>query len=329
MTVYQYNSAKPPLHKPRFKLLLVLVGISLVSCGSPPATPAPATLASTDAPATATPAPTLGPTMEPGDADHSVTVDGQDRSYVLHIPPGVPESAPVPVVIVLHETTYTVSQMRSMTDFDDLADQNGIVLIYPRGFGTAWNGGGCCGLPVKDNVDDIKFVQKILSDLEPVITVDSNRIYAAGLGNGAIMAYRLACELSGTFSGIAAVQGPLFYEECQPDNPVAVLHVHGLNNPIFPFSGGESIEGGIPILPPVEQGISQWVEWNGCSGSPDVNTSGSVTHTVYSGCQANAVVELYTIDGLEYGWPAPAGSGEANFPATQTIWDFFVEHTRQ
>lgn len=330
MTAYRSNSAKPSLYKPGFKLLLLLVGISLVSCAIPSANPTANPIAPTEAPAaTATLAPTLGPTTEPGDLDRSVSVNGQDRSYVLHIPPGVAELAPVPVVIIFHDATHTVSQMRSMTDFDDLADQNGIVLIYPRGVGTAWNGGGCCSIPVKDNVDDVKFVQQILSDLEPMITVDTNRIYAAGSGNGAIMAYRLACEMSGTLAGIAAVGGPLFYDQCQPENAVAVLHVHGLDDPIVPYVGGESIEGGLPTFPPVEQGISQWAQWNGCSESPDVNTSGSVTHTVYSGCQANTAVELYTIEGLEHAWPVPSGTGEASFPATQTIWDFFVAHTRQ
>ncbi len=328
MTAYRTIVAKRSLYRTGFKLLVLLVGVSLVSCDSPPATPAPATLASTEDPAaTATLAPTLGPTMEPGNSDRSVSVDGEDRSYVLHIPPGVAESAPVPVVILFHEATHTVAQMRSMTDFDDLADQSGIVLVYPRGFGTSWNGGGCCSIPVKDNVNDVKFVQQILSDLEPMITVDTNRIFAAGLGNGAMMAYRLACELSGKFAGIAAVGGPLFYDQCQPDNPVAVLHVHGLDDPIVPYSGGESIEGGLPTFPPVEQGISQWAEWNNCSESPEVNTSGSVTHTVYSGCEASAVVEVYTIEGLEHDWPS--GAGEASLPATQTIWDFFVAHTRQ
>jgi len=31
---------------------------------------------------------------------------------------------------------------------------------------------------------------------------------------------------------------------------------------------------------------------------------------------------------MEHAWPHPSGSGELNFPATQTIWDFFVAHPK-
>jgi polyhydroxybutyrate depolymerase len=321
MTTHRFVTSKLSFDKPWLKLLVPLVGISLVSCASPTSSLSPTTVAPTEARAFTA---TLAPTMEPGDFDRSVSVDGQDRTYFLHIPPGVAESTPVPVVVVLHDFTHIISQIRSWTKFDNLSDNNGVVLVYPKGFANSWNSGGCCGMAGEDNLDDVKFVGQILSDLQKTITVDPSRIYAAGLGNGGMMAYRLACEMSETFAAIAAVGGPLFYDQCQPEHSVAVIHIHGLSDPHSPYDGGGDLD-----LPPVEPGIRKWVQWNGCSNTPSVDVLGAITHTAYPDCEPSATVELYTIDGLEHAWPVPSGAGEQSFPATQTIWDFFVAHPKQ
>lgn len=327
MNNHQSISSKLILYKRSFKSFVLFVAICLGGCASPSSNITPTSVVSTETPAFTA---TAAPTMTPGDSEHIVSVGGRDRSYVLHIPPGLAESAPVPVVIVLHETTYSISQMRSTTKFDDLSNQNGVVLVYPKGLGTSWNGGGCCGIAMQDNVDDVEFVRQVLTELGKMMVVDPSRIYAAGFSNGGMMAYRLACELSSTFAAIASVEGPLFYEECQPENAVAILHIHGLSDPVVPFAGGESVESAVPMmLPPAEPGIKRWTQWNACSDLPDVNTSGAITHTVYSGCKLDTAVELYTIEGLQHSWPAPSGAGELSFPATQTIWDFFVAHAKQ
>lgn len=185
-------------------------------------------------------------------------------------------------------------------------------------------------MAVDENLDDVEFVRQILSDLKRTFTLDTQRIYAAGFSNGAMMAYRLGCDMSGIFAAIAAVQGPLFYDQCQPEHAVSLIHVHGLRDPIVPYLGGEGICdvcNGI-VFPPVQVGVEKWMKWNECSNLPQVSVNGAITHIVYPGCVSDTAVELYTIDGLEHAWPSPFGSGQANFPATQSIWDFFVTHPK-
>jgi polyhydroxybutyrate depolymerase len=311
------------------KILTLLTVIGLIGCsGASVSSSATATVAATETPSFT---PTAAPTMEPGDTERTLSVGGQDRTYILHVPPGVEEGAPVPAVIMLHGLSLTISYIRSATGFDDISDHGGFIIAYPKGFGSSWNGGGCCGLAAQDSVDDVEFVRQIIADLKISFNLDSKRIYAAGFSNGAMMTYRLGCEMAETFAAIATVSGPMFYDECQPDNAVAFIHIHGLSDPVIPYAGGESVCDlcdGIPNLPPVEQGINKWVGWNGCSSSPTVNKKDAITHTVYPDCQSNTAVELYTIDGLEHAWPASSGSGANNFPATQTIWEFFIAHSK-
>jgi len=313
-----------------FNILSLLTVIVQVSCSS--------SLVSSSTTATVTTTeisvftPTAAPTIEPGDTERTISVDGQNRKYLLHIPPGAKQGAPIPVIVVLHGLGLPVSYMESLTGFDEISDQGGFAIAYPRGLGTSWNAGGCCGLAEQDNVDDVAFVSQIITDLKTSFNIDSKRIYAAGYDNGAVMTYRLGCEMSDTFAAIAAVAGGLFYDQCQPDNMVALIHIHGLSDPVMPFEGGEGVCdfcGGIPNLPPVELGVLKWVGWNGCSNSPLVNKNEAITHTTYPDCQPNTAVELYTIEELEHDWPTSFSTGENNFSATQTILDFFVTHPKQ
>jgi polyhydroxybutyrate depolymerase len=296
-------------------VVLLLTGM-LLSCAVPAtSTPMP----------TETPAPTstpMMPTLEPGESERQVDVNGLARTYVLHIPPGVNKDTPAPLVIMF-PGLFTVSLTQSQTGFDDFSNENGFILVYPKGIGASWNGGECCGLAFQENLDEAAFVRQILSDLGTIFTVDSKRIYAAGFSNGAILAYRLACEMSDVFAAIASVSGTLFFEPCQPAQKISVLHIHGLGDTTIPFAGGQSIEGALPLMPPVKQGVETWVKLNGCSASPQTSTDGAISHTVYTDCQSNTTVELITIDGFEHGWPKPTGAGEKNFPATQAIWEFF------
>ena len=252
-------------------------------------------------------------------------MNGSKRTYHLHVPPGLEQNYAIPVVLVFHEDTYSVSQTRRQTHFDDVADANRFITIYPVGFGTSWNAGICCGIAMEDNVDDVQYVRQILSDLGTIARVDPKRIYATGFSNGAMFTYRLGCEMSDMFAAIAPVEGPQVLSPCHPKQPVSILHIHGLSDLFVPYVGG--LNDKFPIMPPVEQGIEIWTHIDGCLGAPQVLVDGAITHTIYP-CPPGMSIELYTLDGMEHAWPHPSGSGELNFPATQTIWDFFAAHPK-
>ena len=64
-----------------------------------------------------------------------------------------------------------------------------------------------------NKVDDVAFGRALLNDLEKVVKVDPKRIFATGISNGGMMAYRLASELSDRIAAIAPVGGPMGTEE--------------------------------------------------------------------------------------------------------------------
>jgi polyhydroxybutyrate depolymerase len=255
-------------------------------------------------------------------------VDGLERTYTIHIPPGVGNRGPIPLVLVFHGFQENGSYARTYTGFDALADANGFVVVYANGTGSSsslsWNAGGCCGYAIQNDVDDEAFIEAIIADVETFVPVDPARIYATGFSNGALLSYRLACEMSDTFAAVAPVAGVLITDPCQPQEAVSILHVHGLQDNAVPYEGGSSAGAGLEF-PPVEESLAAWTALDGCSGSPQVEVEGIVTHTTYGNCQAGTAVELYTIDGMGHSWPSPYITTPS---ISQTIWEFFAAHPK-
>jgi polyhydroxybutyrate depolymerase len=249
-----------------------------------------------------------------------VKVNDTERSYVVHIPPGVDGVHLIPVLFAFHGSGDSPSGMQSLTGFNDLADKSGVVVVYPKSLGVDWNDGPCCSAAATQNVDEAAFVRQILADLETVITVDPKRVYAAGFSNGAGLVFRLGCEMSDTFAAVAPVAGALVFQPCQTQDPVSLINVQGKADPYVPYETG----GGELNTPPVEKEIADWAKMDGCTDPAKVEkTTNIITHISYSFCEKGAAVELYAIEPGGHMWPT-----KFIWPASQTIWDFFLAHPK-
>jgi polyhydroxybutyrate depolymerase len=223
--------------------------------------------------------------------------------------------------------------MVRITGFNAQADAAGFVAVYPNGSGRkpAWNGGDCCGEAAANQVDDVGFVRALIEDLSTLVDVDRKRVYATGFSNGAIMAYRLACDLSNQVAAIAPVGATQAVQDCQPGRPVSVQHFHGTDDRLNPYDGGYGPGGGVDFAP-VEDTIQFWAAQNGCPPQAQTSESGSIVHERYAPCEQGAAVELYTIVGGEHAWPGGEsvgpGVGEptAEISATPLMWEFFEAH---
>jgi polyhydroxybutyrate depolymerase len=86
----------------------------------------------------------------------------------------------------------------------DKANQSQFAIVYPEGVRSdgilgarTWNAGTCCDYAVEKQIDDVKFISNLIDDLlKKYPRLSTKKIYATGMSNGAMMCYRLACELS-------------------------------------------------------------------------------------------------------------------------------------
>ncbi|CAN5313930.1 PHB depolymerase family esterase [soil metagenome] len=266
---------------------------------------------------------TAGPTDTPA-AETGVKHTIDDRSYLLTVPEGI--GADAPLVVMLHGGFGSGSQAERSYGWDALAASEGFIVAYPDGLGRAWNaGGGCCGAPGRDEADDVAFIESVVADVEARHSIDPARVYATGMSNGAMLAYRLACD-SDLFAGIAPVAGTIV-GECDSPGPVSVLEIHGLADQNVRMDGAPGAGVAAVDGMPVADVNALWLAAGSCD-PPAATTEGPVT-TSTATCPHGRSVELITIDGAGHQWPGSKPIRDAADPpsaalnATSTIWAFF------
>jgi len=259
---------------------------------------------------------------------------GISRSYRLYVPSSLDPAKPAPLVVVLHGGFGRGAGAVVQGSWDDVAEQHGFVTVAPDGIGRSWNAGICCGSAQRRGIDDVGFVVALLDRLGRDHRIDKARVYASGISNGGLMAYRLACEAADRFAAIAPVAATLPVD-CKPSHPVSVIHVHGLADQNIPFTGGGGAKGVAKVdWPPARAGLERWAQLDGCSATPTTTNAGPVTTTSWTGCVDGTAIQLITIEGGGHSWPGGQRMSRLLDPpsealdATSTIWDFFAAHPK-
>jgi polyhydroxybutyrate depolymerase len=278
--------------------------------------------------------------LKPGNHVRTVSVDGTERRYILHAPPGRSSSGRTAVVLNFHGGGHNAEKQIALSQMNITSDAHGFLVVYPEGtralFGEAetWNAGSCCGAAVRRNVDDVKFTAAIIDDLESNYCIDDRRVFATGISNGAMMAYRLACELSDRIAAIAPVGATIGISECRPSRPVSVIHFHGTADEFAPFGGGYGKIRASGNFKSVPDTIARFTMLNGCKEVPEVTYQrGDALCRSYPSCKDKATVTLCLIEGGGHTWsggsPFPTGGKTSyDISANEQMWKFFQAHPR-
>ncbi len=278
--------------------------------------------------------------LGPGDHEQRLLVDDEVRTYRVHVPEKYDPGRPAPVVLALHGATMTGELMAGFCGLNDKSDEAGFIVVYPDGTGKKpflfWNAGGDWE-GVGRRPDDVAFIGKLLDDLATQVNVDPKRVYACGMSNGAMMCYRLAAEMSDRIAAIAPVAGTVAVEESEPKRPVPVIHFHGTNDKMVPFTTAAGRARPSFRGMSVADSIQTWLKFDGChddSKATDVLSKPDdelkVTRTRYGPGQDGAEVVLVIVEGGGHTWPGRKprfrGKSAMNVSANDLIWEFFEKH---
>jgi polyhydroxybutyrate depolymerase len=285
----------------------------------------------------------------PGDWLGKIRHGGRKRRYIVHVPPDYDKNRPVPVVLFFHGGGGTALGTRAWPGWDSLADKKNFIVVYPFGTGILRNrlhtfnaGSNCCGYAKDKKVDDVGFVAALLDDLARSFCIDPRRIYSTGFSNGAIMSYRLACELSERIAAIGPVAGTLGLDHCKPSRAVSVIHFHGTGDAFEPYKGGRGkpfpgkLKGN--VYRSVDDTISIWKKLIGASNKPSSTTqTGPATRVTFGGGRDGSEIVLWTLQGGGHTWPGGdkmpqewiLGKKIREVSATRLIWEFFVRHPKK
>lgn len=288
---------------------------------------------------------------EYGTSRHTLESGGVQRTYFTYVPESYDGSQPVPLVITLHGFAGNALQQAGYSGWNDIADAEGFIAVYPEGTGTPqrWNSGQTELTDAPDEayggplasflssffetvpVDDVAFIRSMITQLMTDNCIDPARIYVNGLSNGGGMTNRIACEMADVIAAVGTVAGAYtaFPGGCHPSRAVPVMAFHGTDDPIVPYAGSDTV-----FFPPVEVWVADWAARDECDPVPATLQVGEhITGTRYTGCAGDAEVVFYSIEGGGHTWPGSdpllpflTGNTTQEIDASATLWAFFAAH---
>ena len=265
----------------------------------------------------------------------SFVSSGVKRDYLLHVPKSYDPSKPAPLIISLHGAGLWGAVQRDMSRWNDVADREGLIVVYPSGQGKVlrvWDEGVRPG-----DAPDVKFISALIDTIAAKYNIDPARVYANGLSNGGGMSFALSCSLSDRIAAVGLVASAQFLplKWCTDRHPVPMINFHGTADAAAPYRGGTSwvATGNLRFQNQVTF-VAHWAQRNGCAPNPvDSVMAPDVTRRTYTRCANDAHVVLHTIHGGGHTWPGGgrvpewfAGSTTYSINATRLMWAFFREH---
>jgi len=196
------------------------------------------------------------------------------RTYAVYEPPLDPNPHGHPLVIGLHGGSSEGYEFLATPNLIPKARQEQFIVVCPNALRhpqyhltTRWNAGDGYETAT-DSTDDVGFISALIDTMIVNYNIDTTRVYVMGFSNGAMMAYRVADELSHKIAAIGAVSGQMAYEDCNPEFSVPIIHFHGLDDDTNPYEGGPNAQN-FDILPAVDTVMVVWRTVTNCSSIAD------------------------------------------------------------
>jgi poly(hydroxyalkanoate) depolymerase family esterase len=284
----------------------------------------------------------------------------RDRQYKIYVPTAYTGRAQVPMVMVLHGCRQNNDDMINDTRFNDLAERDNFIVVYP--FITSYDGlrsPNCWGFFLDQHIHqgagEVEDLYQIAREVESAFTIDPQRRYVTGLSSGGGMAVDLAVVRNeyfaaagsveglpysegaasvaffgcapGRFNPVAADVAAMMAEERKPEEqrPIPIMAIHSRNDCIVNILGSEDIR-------------DSWLLRYGVDRAPvatvDCSARGLACTQAKYGVPQRSVVETVFYDsdpGINRGhyWVGD-NAGQFADPkgpsASELLWAFFKSH---
>ena len=258
--------------------------------------------------------------------------DGLDRQYRIHIPEGLPASAPL--VLALHGYSGNNTDMLNNYGWTELADERGFAVAFPNGTRDQYNNRFWdvdYDFHQGFDIDDDGFLRELALHLQDQLSLDPNKTYVTGFSNGAEMCFQLACRETETFMAFAPIVGMMLdtlFTDCQPTEPRPILSLNGTEDDVTLYEGDMDNNGGWGAYRPIPEMIALWaniLETPDIESTnlPDVNPNdgSTVRLDAYSSPHHDIELRQYVVIGGGHDWPGRSGNMDIN--ATVEAWNFF------
>ncbi|CCE09228.1 conserved exported hypothetical protein [Bradyrhizobium sp. STM 3843] len=248
---------------------------------------------------------------------------------------------PQPTVIVLHGATMTAESTIRVSGFAEAAVRNDFTAVFPQGLDRQWNDQRAGG---PGGADDVAFLRALVERLVADGIALPGHIYLAGISNGGMMSFTMACKAGDLFHGIGTVIAnmPAGIAPCDGP-PLPLVMINGTDDPMVPYQGGGvGFSGGRGEVWSVKRTAELFIRRNGCKAHEEQVVPGrgwsdatTTTKVTWTSCQSGKPVTLYRIDGGGHQiagrrafLPRLLGQSTPDFSAADEILKIFANEER-
>ena len=190
----------------------------------------------------------------------------------VYLPADYDPDIPSPLIIFLHGwAPISPLWYDILVPIQDDANNHGYIFAKPTGSQDFlgdyfWNATDACCDMFDSNPEHVSYLLALVDSIIENYNVDPQRIHLIGQSNGGFMCHRMACEASEIFASIVSLTGAMWNDEsnCQPSEPIHVLHIHGTLDPIIFWLGGY-LPPDLNPYPGASTTAAYWASHNGCS----------------------------------------------------------------
>jgi polyhydroxybutyrate depolymerase len=280
--------------------------------------------------------PNMTPITAPGDYRFSFEHGGVTREYLVHVPRSYSSGRPTPMLLAFHGGGGDADFQADDSKYRLISksEEAGFIAVFPNGYSriggilATWNAGGCCGGAKKNNVDDVGFVGAVIHRMARQASIDPKRIFATGMSNGAMMSWRLACELP-EIRAIAPVAGTDNTPACKPSRPVPIIEFHAADDDHVPFNGGVGVGPSRADFVSVPATQAKWVQIDRAAAQAKRVLSVAGAHCdLHPAARGGVPVELCVTETGGHSWPGGGTQQGRKQPsmaisANDLMWSFF------
>lgn len=274
----------------------------------------------------------------------------------------------MPMIVMLHGCTQTVSDFAAGTQMNALADQKQFIVVYPQQSSFAnpslcWN----WFYPINQyrNSGEAGIIGGITQVVEQDTTdwtINTHRVYLAGISAGAAMSVIMGAAYPDLYAAIGVHSG-LEYQAATSAYAAILAQLYGGPDPAGQGNVAYRTMGSNAHVVPVivfhgtadtavaplngDQVVQQWMEtdaqasggsYHASFAAPSTTTSAQVsgghsyTIRTWNDTSGKEIQAYWTINGMGHAWSGGSSAGSFTDPAgpsaTQAMYLFFMNYTR-
>ena len=141
------------------------------------------------------------------------SIDGYTRRWMTYVPSSYDGSSSVPLVVALHGSSASITDLPEESRWSDVADEYGFIVVFIQGYPAGSPNPYPAWFTYAGAQVDIEYIKAVVGKVQDRYSIDSERMYLTGHSLGSMMTQMFASSADRTFF---AAYVPVGYALAEP-----------------------------------------------------------------------------------------------------------------